>query len=108
MLHLSFVGGDLVCANHGSHQAASVEENVTGMLDHDAMHHGGGTSESSDCPTPSVPHCCDALAACGPALALGSVGPGSLTVIAPADLPHASASHLTSRARGPEPPPPKA
>jgi hypothetical protein len=108
MLHLSLVGGDLACATHGVHRVASATREDTAMPDHDAMHHASGDRQSSDCPTPSLPHCCDALAACGPAIALGSGVTDMPTVSAPFGLPHAIASPLISRSRGPEPPPPKA
>jgi hypothetical protein len=109
MLHLSFVGGDLACADRGGHQQSSVADVHHGMPKHDDdMHHASGGKESPDCPTPSQPHCCDLLAACGLIFDVGRAIEAVPLFSSRVDLPGSNAVVLISRSRGPEPPPPKA
>ena len=106
MLHLTFVGADLACAEQG-HHGAMAGMSDTPASDSAAGHHSDHGGAPAPCDTPAAAHCCDAVASCGiVALAASS---GETFSIAAAERALAPATHhLLSRPLGPEPPPPRA
>jgi hypothetical protein len=104
MFHLILVGPGSACAGHGEGGHAMAPSSQSAMLDH-AMGHGDSTIP---CETPSSAHCCDALTSCSATAAL-DVPARSLAVLTVARMvPTSRSGQLLSRARAPEPPPPRA
>ncbi|HEX8848267.1 MAG TPA: hypothetical protein VF761_01915 [Gemmatimonadaceae bacterium] len=106
MLHLTFVGADVACAEQGHHRAMA---GMSGAPASDAAqeHRAHPDSSQSPCDTPAAAHCCDGLASCG--MAALAASPGETVSIVAAERALAPATqHLLSRALGPEPPPPRA
>lgn len=106
MLHLTFVGGDVACAEQGDHGAMA---GMSGVPAGDAplAHHAHGDGSREPCDTPAAVHCCDAVASCGIVALAASSGATVSFVVAERALEPAT-HHLLSRALGPEPPPPRA
>ena len=109
-LHLTFVGADVACAQHGIVGAVETHQHATENRDHMvAVLHGDGVGASDQpCDTPTQPECCRAMTSC----AVNATSERSLRlpqrppvrgVIAPAVM-RAPLSQITS----PDPPPPKA
>jgi hypothetical protein len=109
MLHLTFVGADLSCAQHGDAPARGHQH---GMMDH---HRGDAASvheltpaSEQPCETPTQPGCCRAMTSCainiafGNGSALGELPPRHARIASSvSDAP-------PSQTAAPEPPPPKA
>ena len=109
MLHLTFVGADLACAEHGDRSA----DEHRGMMAHHehhttAAHTEGVTATDQPCETPTQPQCCHAMTSCavGAALERG-MGPDSVPPIR--DVIESAIMRLPlSQVTSPDPPPPKA
>jgi hypothetical protein len=109
MLHLSFVGWDLACAQHGD-RPASAHNNMLGHHGHHvaAARVESATASDQPCETPTQPACCHAMTSCAINAAfergtrLASVPPARNVIeLAVIRVP---LSQITS----PDPPPPKA
>jgi len=109
MLHLTFVGADLTCAQHGDRTGRS-QEHAMGHHDHHiaASHVERMAGAGQPCETPSGPQCCQAVTSCAISAAFeGGVRPGSAPPVRQAIEPAVMRVPL-SQITSPDPPPPKA
>lgn len=109
MLHLTFVGADLTCAQHGN-RPARTREHAMGHHDrHIAAAHGETVAAADQpCETPTQPECCHAMTSCAISAAFqGGVHPGSIPPVRQAIEPAVMRVPL-SQITSPDPPPPKA
>ena len=109
MLHLTFVGADWACAQHGDAPARGHQHAAMGHHHGDvASVHELAPAPEQPCQTPTQPDCCRAMTSCAinaafpSGAALGELPPRHAQ-IAPgvSDVP-------PSQTAAPEPPPPKA
>lgn len=106
MLHLTFVGADVACAEQGHHGAmAGMSDAPASETAREHQAHDGGSR--SPCDTPAAVHCCDAVASCG-IVALAAPSGETVSMVAAERALSPATQHLLSRALGPEPPPPRA
>ena len=107
-LHLTFVGADVACAQHGSRAAVAHQ--------HGGPHHSHGVAEANSqvggtdqpCETPTQPECCRAMTSC--AVNASSERGTRLAELPPvhAVIEPAAMRMPPSQVTTPEPPPPKA
>jgi hypothetical protein len=107
MAHLTFVGADFSCAQHGDRGMISHHEAAPSHAAM-AMRTTAAAATDQPCQTPTQPECCRAMTSCTISAALGtpdasSERPLSRDVIASA-LMRIPRSPITA----PDPPPPKA
>jgi hypothetical protein len=107
--HLTLVGADAVCAEHGtpdgmSHHSASGTNASGGGMMVPAPEHG---DSHRPCETTGSSHCCDAVTSCALTLALTAQGELSLASALGSISIAGGDTILLSRSLGPEPPPPK-
>jgi hypothetical protein len=107
MFHLTLVGPDDVCAEHGrgAHSAQMPGHHAAGDAAIDRMSHG---ESDRSCQTPSSAHCCEAVTSCAVTLAVAERAIAPATPAGRGGVPAAVTSALLSRSLAPEPPPPKA
>ena len=105
-VHLTMVAPDSACitSGHESHAAVMRGATVTSGAPDDGMSHG---ASKMPCDAPISAHCCDAFASCTVAIALETREHVLDAAALPSAVPTTSEQPLLSRARGPEPPPPK-
>ena len=111
MVHLTLVGSDRVCADHGvaGPHPASSERSSEDAPDHD--HHGATSADAGadddECRMPTRPRCCEALASCSVSVDVSSgsndLDTRGLLAVAIGRSPVILQSHPA----GPEPPPPR-
>jgi hypothetical protein len=111
MFHLTLVGSDVVCAEHGTagaHQAAA----HGGDHEHEAMTAASAnTNDVADhkpCEVPTRPQCCEAFASCSVSLVATATPQRIVTGDFARGILAAAAHRLASQAVAPEPPPPRA
>ena len=109
MLHLTFVGADLTCAQHGDRPATSHEHAVAHHEHHIAAAHVETVAAADQpCETPTQPECCHAMTSCG--ISAAFAGGARASWVPPvrqaieATVMRLPLSQITS----PDPPPPKA
>ena len=106
MFHLTLVGPDGVCVEHG-HDA-----NAIAMQGHSAhqVPHGTSHGASTDhpCETPGSAHCCDAVNSCAVTLAVAERATAPFVAMECDGPPSVAVRQPLSRSVAPEPPPPKA
>ena len=104
--HLTMVAPDSECTSYGhdSHAAVMRGATMSSSTPDDGMGHGGS---GMPCDAPISAHCCDAFASCTVAVALDTREQVFAAAALPSVVPTTSEQPLLSRARGPEPPPPK-
>ena len=103
MLHLSVARVDAACAMH---DGAATESSHEGMQHADAD--ADAPAEKAPCDTPASSDCCQALASCAPILSMAEDSDATTPRIAHAPIAAAVSERPLTRARAPEPPPPKA
>ncbi len=105
--HLALVGQGNVCAEH---EAAAAGTQAMAMPDHDAaMDRGIDHGDAHvPCGTTSTSRCCDAVMSCSVAATISSREHYPASAALAAATPTSTTTHLVSRARSPEPPPPRA
>ena len=109
LFHLTLVGPDVTCAQHGETGAHETAPNVSAHVEHGApLPTDAAGHDETDCEVPSLPACCQALASCG--VSIAEAGPAQSR-----DLSHLAAGVLSgvegtpaSWTVEPDPPPPKA
>ena len=108
MLHLTFVGADVTCAQHGS-RAMSAHEHGSARHEHMAAASNVRVSGTEQpCDTPTQPQCCRAMTSC--AVNAASERGTRLAQVLPAHDAIEPAVMRTplSQVTSPDPPPPKA
>jgi hypothetical protein len=109
MFHLTLVGPDDVCAEHGQ----GAKESRTHGQDGHQMAMAGVEQAASNvshntCETPRSPHCCEAVTSCAVSLAVVERSAAPAISIGRDGIPATPVGALLSRSLAPEPPPPKA
>ena len=108
MLHFTFVGADLACAQHGD-RPAQAHQHMTGHHEHHAAAaHVEAAATEQPCETPTQPECCHAMTSCAISAAFecgtrADAVPPLRDVVEPAVM-RVPLSQITA----PDPPPPKA
>jgi hypothetical protein len=106
MLHLTLVGPDEVCVDHGRAVAAAQPNNAApahAQSEHAEHHRDSGTHHQNH----TSPRCCDAVSSCTITFAASDDAAGSTDLRQIAAVPVVATGRLISRVLGPEPPPPK-
>ncbi len=108
MLHLTFVGADLACAQHGDRPTQGHQHAMRHQQHRGAAVHVEAATGNQPCDTPTQPACCQAMTSCAINATCERVDrsasvPPCPNVIAPA-VTRIPSSPITA----PDPPPPKA
>jgi hypothetical protein len=106
MAHLTFVGGDLACANHpgdtaGMHHATAHHEHAASNPEH-------AENDEAPCRTPLIPMCCQALQSCTVVVVMVEAGSVHRVSIARASASPSESEIPPSEIIAPDPPPPRA
>jgi hypothetical protein len=109
MMHLTFVGADFACAQHGTTSAVGHEHAMAHHQAHAiAVHVEDAGSGQPPCEIPSQPQCCQALTSCTIAAALDGDSRSTSVPFAHVGIASALMRAPLSRIVAPDPPPPKA
>lgn len=106
LLHLTSTRADAACAEHGENAGQSTR--VHGETGEPGDHHGyaGAASTDEKCDTPTLPACCEMLAACSTVLVNNDVVRHDATRTH-AGIAAAVQTMPSSRVATPDPPPPR-
>jgi hypothetical protein len=105
-IHLSFLGVDLACADHGlsgppAHSAAA-------MATHHATSDEAAVAETESCEIPAQQDCCRAMASCALSVEIDTSAPASDAPFARGSVAATAMRLPLSQTSPPEPPPPRA
>ena len=108
MLHLTFLGADTTCAEHGSHPANAHQHGSSHGNHVVAPSHTTVNTTNTPCETPTQPECCRAMTSC--AVNAASEGTARVAQLPPVhSVIEAAVMRLPrSQVTSPDPPPPKA
>lgn len=109
MLHLTFVGADFACADHGN-RPAQAREHTMGHHEHHvaAAHVEAAIATEHPCETPTQPECCHAMTSCAISAAFERGTRSDLVPLLRDVIEPALTRVPLSRITAPDPPPPKA
>ena len=110
MLHLTFVGADLTCAQHGDRPAGSHEHPLAHHEHHVAAAHAETVAAADQpCETPTQPECCHAMTSCAISAAFADgARASSVPPVRQAIRGVRWCACPLSQITSPDPPPPKA